>query len=102
MINLIILSHRGYWLQTEEKNSRKAFERSFFMGFGTETDIRYDLSALDSAKGKFHGNSYVDFNYWSWLYSLLDLHDIESKNINIENIKMGDIFNKNSSVKSYY
>jgi hypothetical protein len=62
---------------------------------------RYDLSSLDSNKGKFHGNSYVDFNYWVWLYSLLDLHDIESKNIKIENIKMRDIFNKNSSVKNY-
>ncbi len=46
VINLIILSHRGYWLKTEEKNSRKAFERSFFMGFGTETDIRDHNSRL--------------------------------------------------------
>lgn len=37
---MIILSHRGYWLRDEEKNSRQAFERSFSLGFGTETDIR--------------------------------------------------------------
>ena len=36
----MILSHRGYWLKEEEKNTTKAFERSFSLGFGTETDIR--------------------------------------------------------------
>ncbi len=35
-----ILSHRGYWLQTTEKNTEEAFKRSFDLGFGTETDIR--------------------------------------------------------------
>ncbi len=35
-----ILSHRGYWQCTEEKNSVTAFERSFNLGFGTETDVR--------------------------------------------------------------
>lgn len=35
-----IISHRGYWKSIEEKNSKAAFERSFNMGFGTETDIR--------------------------------------------------------------
>ncbi|MNB58011.1 hypothetical protein D3C87_531100 [compost metagenome] len=38
-----IISHRGYWLQAEEKNTPQAFERSFSLGFGTETDVR-DLS----------------------------------------------------------
>lgn len=37
---MIILSHRGFWTTTEEKNSATAFERSFAAGFGTETDIR--------------------------------------------------------------
>lgn len=35
-----ILSHRGYWLAAEEKNSPRAFQRSFALSFGTETDIR--------------------------------------------------------------
>ena len=35
-----ILSHRGYWLNPEEKNTRIAFERTFRLGFGTETDLR--------------------------------------------------------------
>ena len=37
---MIILSHRGYWKDLAEKNRTTAFERSFNLGFGTETDIR--------------------------------------------------------------
>jgi len=37
---MIILSHRGYWEEVYEKNLLIAFERSFSLGFGTETDIR--------------------------------------------------------------
>ena len=37
---LEIISHRGYWKSMEEKNTKVAFERSFELGFGTETDIR--------------------------------------------------------------
>lgn len=37
---MIILSHRGYWKTPEEKNAPVAFERSFALGFGTETDFR--------------------------------------------------------------
>lgn len=35
-----ILSHRGLWMGTEDKNSFEAFARSFDAGFGTETDVR--------------------------------------------------------------
>ncbi len=37
---MIILSHRGYWRDGGEKNQPVAFQRSFDLGFGTETDIR--------------------------------------------------------------
>ncbi|MDR1826515.1 MAG: hypothetical protein LBQ49_02375 [Rickettsiales bacterium] len=37
---MIILSHRGYWKELDERNKGKAFERSFDLGFGTETDLR--------------------------------------------------------------
>ena len=37
---MIVLSHRGFWLNNSEKNTKLAFERSFSKGFGTETDIR--------------------------------------------------------------
>jgi len=35
-----IISHRGYWKKVDEKNTAIAFERSFALGFGTETDFR--------------------------------------------------------------
>jgi len=35
-----ILSHRDYWLNNNDKNSKAAFARSFELGFGVETDIR--------------------------------------------------------------
>lgn len=37
---MIILSHRGYWKSAIEKNDEIAFKRSFYLGYGTETDIR--------------------------------------------------------------
>jgi len=37
---MIIISHRGFWREKEEKNSSTAFDRSFSLNFGTETDIR--------------------------------------------------------------
>jgi len=37
---MIILSHRGYWKKDSEKNTMKAFKRSFKFGFGLETDVR--------------------------------------------------------------
>lgn len=35
-----IISHRGLWLNADEKNTIIAFDRSFSLGYGTETDIR--------------------------------------------------------------
>lgn len=43
---MIIISHRGYWKTVTEKNTRVAFERSFSLGFGTETDLRDHNSKL--------------------------------------------------------
>jgi glycerophosphoryl diester phosphodiesterase len=37
---MTIISHRGYWREVWEKNTPAAFERSFKLGFGTETDFR--------------------------------------------------------------
>lgn len=37
---MIILSHRGYWKTVHEKNQLTAFQRSFDLQFGTETDLR--------------------------------------------------------------
>jgi glycerophosphoryl diester phosphodiesterase len=35
-----IISHRGYWKTPSEKNTTVAFNRSFGLNFGTETDVR--------------------------------------------------------------
>jgi len=37
---MIIILHRGYWENNLEKNTIESFERTFKMGFGTETDLR--------------------------------------------------------------
>jgi hypothetical protein len=37
---MIIISHRGYWTHKSEKNTNLSFNKSFKLGFGTETDIR--------------------------------------------------------------
>jgi hypothetical protein len=42
---LQIISHRGFWQTSEEKNTIQAFERSFLKGFGVETDLR-DLDGV--------------------------------------------------------
>ena len=35
-----IISHRGFWLKSDQKNSIESFERAVVQGFGIETDIR--------------------------------------------------------------
>lgn len=37
---MIVLSHRGFWIDPLEKNGLAAFERTLKGGFGTETDVR--------------------------------------------------------------
>lgn len=41
-----LISHRGFWVGIEEKNSEKAFKRSFEFAYGTETDVRDCCGAL--------------------------------------------------------
>jgi hypothetical protein len=38
--NIIVISHRGYWLHKKEQNSLKAFKKSLSLGFGAEIDVR--------------------------------------------------------------
>lgn len=37
---MLAISHRGYWKTAAEKNTSAAFDRSFVLGYGTETDLR--------------------------------------------------------------
>lgn len=66
-----IISHRGYWQKTEEKNSTKSFRHSIDCGFGTETDIRdynselvvsHDVASQNSLKFNSIIQSFKDVN----------------------------------------
>lgn len=46
-----IISHRGLWKSSEEKNTVKSFMKSFSEGFGVETDIRDYQSDLVISHG---------------------------------------------------
>ncbi len=41
-----IISHRGFWHSSSEKNTESSFVRSFELGFGTETDVRDCMGEL--------------------------------------------------------
>lgn len=69
MIN--VLSHRGYWKKESEKNCKIAFERSFSLGFGTETDIRdfngelvisHDIASVECLSVDFFFKLYKSIN----------------------------------------
>lgn len=64
-----IISHRGYWRKNSEKNTEISFERSFSLGFGTETDLR------------------------DYLGEIVISHDIPDKNV-ISLNKLSSIYNK--------
>jgi hypothetical protein len=46
---MIIILHRGYWENNLEKNTIESFERTFKMGFGTETDLRDQGSQIGTS-----------------------------------------------------
>jgi hypothetical protein len=52
---MIILSHRGYWIDSSEQNREIAFRRSFDIGFGIETDLRDCLGEIVIAHDPPHG-----------------------------------------------
>lgn len=63
-----ILSRRGYWHSAQEKNTLKAFDRSFSHAFGTETDFRdrngelvisHDPASKDALPATLFFSSYV-------------------------------------------
>jgi hypothetical protein len=66
-----IISHRGYWINENEKNTLSAFERSFKAGFGVETDIRDYNGELVISHDIVTGSSsasYVRFSDFMELY----------------------------------
>lgn len=67
----MILSHRGYWLQQEEKNTTVSFERSFSLGFGTETDIR-DFNGELVISHDIANKQAITLKYFFELYASFD------------------------------
>jgi hypothetical protein len=65
---VIVLSHRGLWRSEEEKNTEVAFNRSFELGFGTETDIRDYCGELVISHDMAHSKCML-FNYFLEIYS---------------------------------
>lgn len=41
-----VISHRGFWLKPEEKNTLRAFQHTVRSGFGTELDVRDHLGKM--------------------------------------------------------
>jgi hypothetical protein len=52
---------------------------------------RYNVVSLDDERGRFHANSYVDFNFWHQLYSGLVLAD-EAEGVDLDRIRLLDIY----------
>lgn len=99
---MIVLSHRGFWLNQAEKNSLVAFERSFSLGIGVETDIRdwdgrlvisHDLPNCDS----------IPFENFISLYLQYPLRPILALNIKADGLQneLEGILNK-FDVKNYF
>ena len=93
---MLIISHRGYWGQNVNKNTKDAFKRSFNLGFGTETDIRdhdgtlvisHDPADSDSLLANLFFEGYVvltsinDFNALCSSYPLIHSHGFETASL---------------------
>jgi hypothetical protein len=77
-----VISHRGYWKDPSERNLAVAFERSFELGFGTETDLRdhngtivisHDMPRSDSTPLTFEDMLAIHSSYDGDLPLLLNI-----------------------------
>ncbi len=81
-----IISHRGYWKTAEEKNTTLAFERSFSMGFGTETDIR-DYKGELVISHDIANESAISFRQFLDIYSQYDKNLCLALNIKADGLQ---------------
>lgn len=84
---MIILAHRGYWIDAAEKNSVKAFERSFSSGFGVETDIRDSGMQLYIAHDMASGAE-LSFNDFLDLYNKFEHRFTLALNIKSDGLQL--------------
>lgn len=97
---MLILSHRGYWKEAEEKNSKKAFIRSFSKGFGTETDVR-DHDGLLVISHDLPDSGCITFENFLETYSAYDKNlflalNIKADGLQFELVKLLEKYNINN------
>ena len=56
-----ILSHRGLWHSSMERNTKDAFVRSFDAGLGTETDLRDICGKIVVSHDMPHGDAGLEY-----------------------------------------
>ena len=67
-----ILSHRGFWKNSDEKNKFSSFERTIKNGFGTETDLR-DYNGEIVISHDIANNNVLNLDHIFSLFSDLEL-----------------------------
>ncbi|WNJ96495.1 hypothetical protein RND59_05195 [Vibrio ruber] len=86
-----IISHRGYWKTDIEKNTSVAFERSFKLGFGTETDVRDNNGILVISHDIPRGN---EIYFSQFLQHYIDTKCKGTLAINIKSDGLHDLIHK--------
>ncbi|AMO48164.1 hypothetical protein GA0061071_101178 [Kosakonia oryzendophytica] len=94
-----IISHRGYWKESGEKNTEIAFTRSFSLGYGTETDVRDYHGALVISHDIADVNS-VPFD--DFIKHASQYGTVENKLTLALNVKADGLANKMASVVENY
>src|SRR5438309_53835 len=45
-LRMLVLAHRGWWSDPQDRNTRAAFAKAFAAGYGIETDVRDSAGRL--------------------------------------------------------
>jgi glycerophosphoryl diester phosphodiesterase len=99
---MIILAHRGFWTQSEEKNSAAAFNRSFENNFGVETDIRDSTEQIFISHDMAKGNEMTVKDFFK-LYNRYDSRPPLALNVKADGLfkMMADLLPKNK-IDNYF
>lgn len=82
---MIYLAHRGFWLSSEEKNQRSAFERAWQGSFGLEIDVRDSRQRLVISHDMPSGNE-LAFDDFLSLYTTQGNHSWLAINIKADGL----------------
>lgn len=99
-----IISHRGYWNQSCEKNSLESFENALTNGFGIETDLRdFDGNIIISHDMPKKDSSSISIDKLFQLYNNLNSNEILA--LNIKSDGLSNLINnsiKKYNIKNYF